>query len=255
MFREHLVVTVANKGYIISKVLLIGDHPVSVQKEENWSPSQNLDSVLGKLVVKGWWQLVVVGNFVSLTEPDEDQREESDWEENWHSNTVEHGHENDVQNSRVLEVDDISWSTVQLNVSLHASLLSLVDIIRPGSVHLSEQPLLHPSDWHHHWGHDHVKSHGVNHQVTNVVKPKWRIVVVVAVEQSSEELTLLGEVSEHKKRHESCVEELSNEYPVSNVGHLLGLSVMSNPLDEADSDGLQNTVDNNKHNRNGRANG
>lgn len=62
---------------------------------------------------------------------------------------------------------------------------------------------------------------------------------------------MLREVSEHKERHESCVKELSYEHPVSDVGHLLRLSVVSNPLNIADSDGLQNRVDNNEHNRNG----
>lgn len=126
--------------------------------------------------------MVVVCDFVSLAEPDEDQGEEGNWEKHWHSYSIEHGDENDVKDTGVLEVNDVTWSTVQVDVSLHTGLLGLVNVIGPASVHLSEQPLLHPSNWHHHWSHDHIKPHGVNHQVTNVVKPEWRVVVVVAVE-------------------------------------------------------------------------
>lgn len=253
VIRKHLIVTVVDIGGVVSKVLLIGDHPVSIQKEKNWSPSQDFDSVHGELVVKRWWQLVVVSDFVSLAEPDEDQREKCNWEKDWHSNTVEHGDENDVKDTRVLEVDDVSWSTIQINIALHTGLLGLVNVIGHASVHLSEEPLLHPSNWHHHWCHNHVKTHGINHQVTDVIKPEWRVVVVVAVEQASEELTLLSEVGEHKKWHEGCIKELSNEHPVSNVHHLLRLSIVSNPLDVVDGDCLQNTIDNNKNKRNRRA--
>jgi hypothetical protein len=107
--------------------LLVAKHPESVQKHDQWSPLEFLERILGKSVVQTGWLLHFESQNVSLTNILVEEVQSSNGEQDWHSNSVHHGHEDDVQDVGVLEVDHVVLATVEIDESVDGSLLGLVE--------------------------------------------------------------------------------------------------------------------------------
>jgi len=99
--------------------LLVGQHPVSVHDENDWSESQKLNAVLSQGVVHGRWQLVVVGELDLLSDVNEKKSDEANWEKDWKTNSIKHCHKHNVENSWVLTMNNVVWATVEIDVALH----------------------------------------------------------------------------------------------------------------------------------------
>ena len=55
MVREHCISRPVNVSPLVLIDLLVADHPVSIEKQEDWSPLEHIEAVVGQLVIKSWW--------------------------------------------------------------------------------------------------------------------------------------------------------------------------------------------------------
>lgn len=138
---------------------------------------------------------------------------------------------------------NVVWTTVEVDIALHGGLFGDIDVSAPASIHLSEKSLLDSSNHGHTWSHNHINEHSVNQKIAYVSVPAWLIIIIVSVEEVSEEAALLSEVSVSHRNDKSSVQEKGVEDVVGDVSHLFGLSFVTDSLDKSDSDFLKDHVD------------
>lgn len=237
--------SVLNHGPNVFKDLSVAQHPVSIEEHQHRSKLKKAKSVDCQLVVEGWWLLHEECHNDSFTDILVDEVESSDWEENRHADSVHHGDEDDVQDTRVLEVNDIVLSTVKVLVRSHGCLLGGVQVMD------LEFPVK-SSD--HEWDHegsrqaniwqDCVDHHCLHNFVSNVRIPVWHVVIEWTLDIFGEDSWLmLSHVSIDQQDQDTSVEELGNEHSIGNGSKLLTVGVLSHPGDSFDDHSLQNQVD------------
>ena len=101
-----------NKEVDVVEDLFVTDHPVAKEQVQNCCPSHYLHCVLGHLIVEGWWHLEEVCDTESLQSVVNEVGNSSNWEEDWDTNSIKHGHKEDIEHGGVFEVDEVNWSTV-----------------------------------------------------------------------------------------------------------------------------------------------
>jgi len=153
-------------------------------------------------------------------------------------------------------VDDVVWAGVEVQVLVDLGALGVVDSVLtlgPSLVHLLEEPLhgngLELVDW---W-HEGVKEHSRDQSSSNNRVPLWRVVSELTTEELSHTKSErhLVQVSVDEQKKDTSVEEESIEHTVGDLGHQLGVGVVSDPSNELNGDHLKDQVDydNDNHNR------
>jgi len=111
--------------HVVSEQLATGQHPVSESKEQNWSVGHNAEhAVIQFVVVHGWLSIAVVDHEFFDDIEDKDF-ENGNWEEEWDTESIEESYENNIEDSRVLVMDEVHGTTVQFNVLLKSRPLGL----------------------------------------------------------------------------------------------------------------------------------
>lgn len=210
---------------------------------EDGSPFKDTDGVLGHLVIEGGWELHEVSCHKSFHWVVNEVGESSNWEEDWKTNTVHHCYESYIQYSRVLEVDVIFGSTVQINVDLHGGLLGLEWVTSETVVQKSEGELLAVGNTEFNEWEDGVDDHSLGESVTNLGVP-WRSEIIEwSLEQWGAWEANFFKVSWRKEQEDTSVEELSSEYTISDRFELLWVSIFTDPLDQSNHDESEDGID------------
>jgi hypothetical protein len=96
--------------------LLVVKHPESVEQQKNWRITEHLDGVVRQLIIEGGWKAIGVRHMVLFVQPENAVGKYSDWEKDWQSQPIHHCDIRHVQNTRVLEVNDVVRAAVKFDV-------------------------------------------------------------------------------------------------------------------------------------------
>ena len=99
MTRLHLLIGVLDVEPGVLEDLLVGEHPVSIEKEKNWRPLEHVDTVDCEFVIECGWLSNLVSNNESLANVLVQEVEGCDREEDRHTNTVHHGNIHNVEDA------------------------------------------------------------------------------------------------------------------------------------------------------------
>jgi len=126
---RHLNCRVFNLVDHILEYLAIREHPISIEKEENGRVTEEFHRVNSHLVIHCWWQLETVCELISLSTPEDEVGEESDWEESRQAQSIHHGDVGNIEQLAILDVlaADVVGAIVHIN--------QLVDLLLPRGVH------------------------------------------------------------------------------------------------------------------------
>lgn len=148
---------------------------------------KEVNGSLVELLIEHWWLAVVVGQAHTLDDVHVKDTDQSDWEHDWHEETVSECNIGLKHNGRVSKVHHVLWSGVQVDVLLVCHLLRFGLI---GSTWTAREPTVFPSEqllycksnadfdiWH-----EGLNHHGLSQGAANGCKPTWREVRVLIVD-------------------------------------------------------------------------
>lgn len=252
MLRLHVITCGVLVRPFVHEDLWVGEHPVSIKEKEDWGPLEHLNAVVGELVVKGWWLLHLEGDNESLAQVLVEEVKGSDWEEEWHTNSVHHGDIDDIEDTSVLEMHKVVGTTVEQLVLSHRGLLGdvwvVLELLIELLLDLWDQESSSKGDvWH-----DRVDKHGLNDFHSDIGIPDWDVIIVWTSDVLGDEIWLmLGHVTVDNEEEQTSVEELGVEHSVSNRSELLRVCVLSYPSNERNNGVLEDQVDSNNDESNG----
>ena len=147
---------------------------------------------------------------------------------------------------RVLEVDDVLATHVEVDVRVDLGLLRAVDILagrENATVSAARECLQQVSNRLTDDRHESAQKHGLHDVVSDETVPARVVVTELAIKEPTCRLIDLFEIGVDKEDQDCCVEELSREDTVRNLCQHLGMGVVANPGDQADRNCRQNLVD------------
>lgn len=103
---------------VIEKLSVI-HQPETVEEKHQWSVLHDGQHGVTQGVVHCWWLSVVVGHLNSFSETLVLKDDCCHWEHDWHSESIQHGKESDVEAIRILEVNWHVLSKVNSFVGLN----------------------------------------------------------------------------------------------------------------------------------------
>jgi hypothetical protein len=103
----------------VFKDLRARNHPISVENQQERGELKHAEAVISQLIIKSWRKSHLVSNNNSFTNPLIEEIEGSKSKENWHSHSVHACNEHNVENSRVLEMDNVFSSRIKVLVLSH----------------------------------------------------------------------------------------------------------------------------------------
>jgi len=113
MLRDHWLRSIWNEWPDIHEDLLVAEHPVSIDQEQKRGKSEHINAILSELIIQSCWLLHVTSNNESLNHVLVEIVNCCDWEKSRQSNTIHHCNESNVEHVRVLEMDNVVFSTVK----------------------------------------------------------------------------------------------------------------------------------------------
>jgi hypothetical protein len=147
-------------------------------------------------------------------------------------------------------MDKEDWATVEFNILLEGSLLSLVSVAREeSSVHSSEGETHAPVDTKLHQGPEDVVSHCIHHGVPNLIEPHSVEVGNTAETEQTSQFALLRKVGVTEQKQNGSVEELDNKHSFGNKQSLASLGVLSNVHNQLNDEKSEDVVDHNDSTR------
>lgn len=142
-------------------------------------------------------------------------------------------------------MDEIGWSTVELNILLNSCLLCLCVIAFTSSVKKSESKTHSPETEKFNKWPVNVEHHSTNEGCTNILIPLRIEVLDTSINKWSKERWLLRQVTVYKEKEDTSVEELHDEDSIYNELSLFWLSIFSNVGNQLNDEESQHVVDNN----------
>ena len=147
---------------------------------------------------------------------------------------------------RVLEVDDVLATHVEVDVRVDLGLLRAVDILagrENATVSAARECLQQVSNRLTDDRHESAQKHGLHDVVSDETVPARVVVTELAIEESACRLIDLFEIGVDEQDQDCSVEELSREDTVRNLCQHLGMSVVTDPGDQIDRNCRQDLVD------------
>ena len=105
MTRVHRIINGFDIGPLVAEYLLVIQHPVSIEKHNYGRPFEYTQYFLTQVITEQWWFSAHEGKSYLLHNLIVSQIDCSHWEHNWHSNTKEHCHENNIELVTVQKAD------------------------------------------------------------------------------------------------------------------------------------------------------
>lgn len=125
MLGDHRLRRISNEVPDVLEDLNVAKHPIAVNEEDHRSEPELADAVASQRVIHGGRCLHVPGHDDSLNHILVKEIESGAREQSWHAHSVQHGDVGDVQNRRVLEMDDVVTATPESLVLSHGGLLGI----------------------------------------------------------------------------------------------------------------------------------
>ena len=122
MISQHVLGNFVFEVPFVLKELLIIHQPISIEQKENWSIFQDCQYRVTQRVVHCWWLSVVVSNLDSLTESLVGNNDHGHWVHDWHTESIKHSEEGNIESIRVFEMNWHIFSKIYTFVSLDGSL-------------------------------------------------------------------------------------------------------------------------------------
>jgi len=234
--------------YIIGEELDVRSHPVSKGKIEERSIGEESQHSVVEFVIIGGRLSVAVVDHEFLDSVKKTDLNNCHWEENWKTWSIQESDEGDVEERRVLVMDVINWSRVEVDVLLESDLLGRVlaavdDVSVENSVEHSQSPVHEELNN----GPSNIEDHCIDHGVANIIEPHLVKVSYSTIKEESKECTLFWHVGIAKEEENSSVEELHNEDSISDETSLFWLIGLSNVHDELNDEESQDVVNSNQH--------
>ena len=200
---------------------------------------------------------------VLLDEVEDDEGEQGDGEQDWHTEAVHHGDVSDGKDGRVLEVHEVDGSLPKVDVALDGgdfgvgALLGLTRLpVRmllgerlpadaAAAIEQSEEESQASVSKDLNQGVVDVEDHSGDDNITDALEP-GRVEVGHGACGEPEVDRLLGHVRVDHEQEESRVEVLHNEGHSGGLGEALSFSGVANPVNHHDADGSQDVVDTDK---------
>lgn len=137
MVSNHVVTLNGDRIDPALEDLGVSKHPETICHVEHGSFQEQLNGVLGEIVIKTRRHLVSVSNTVALKHPEDDESDNCNGEEHRNTHTIEHGYEYSIKNHRELKMHNVSVtleeSNILTNLGLHGVaqlfLLSLAPLL------------------------------------------------------------------------------------------------------------------------------
>jgi len=127
---SHWLFGVFDELPFVFKDLWARNHPISVENQQDWGELNHAEAVICQLIIKSWWESHLVSNNYSFTNPLIEEIEGGKSKENWHSHSVHACNEHNVENSRVLEMNNVFSSRIKILVLSHWGLFGLISVSR-----------------------------------------------------------------------------------------------------------------------------
>lgn len=140
-------------------------------------------------------------------------------------------------------MDEIFRSTVEVNIHLHGSLLGLISITGPASIHKSESKSLSVSNTEFDNGENGVDNHSLCKSIANSCVPFRNHIIERSLENELSWETNFFKVGLGKNQKDGSVEELGHENTIGNSLQLLRVSIFTNPLNKLNHNESENSVD------------
>ena len=139
--------------------------------------------------------MIGVGELISFSDPENEERAECNREEHWKSNTVEHGDVQHSENLRELVMNDMIRSCIKIKILVNLSglceVLSLFffHTASPAVVSSLSKPNLEICNSFEDRRHKGIEVHGTHKNGTNASIPIYRVIVKVTTEHLSKIFT------------------------------------------------------------------
>ena len=141
----------------------------------------------------------------------------------------------------------ILWASMEVDVLLDRGLVCFSTFLSTKAIKDSESESHAVVAEFHNNGEPDVKDHGSHNSVSHACEPALIEVRIVAMEEFSENWTLVSQVGIAEHHKETCVEKDANEHTVGNVFHLIWLSHVPHIVNDYNNHHSNHSVDyNNK---------
>lgn len=225
--------------------------PVTVKEEHDWSVFHNRENGVTQWVVHSWWLSVVVGNLDSLGKSLVENDDGGHKEHNWHTKSVQHGQEGDVEGVGINEVNWHIFSEVNGFVGLNGPLsgdewVTFAFLVNTLLQFTNDWFLDDIDIWH-----ESLDEECSDDLETDIHVPLRHVVREWTIEYLPELLRVeLLHIGIYNQNNESGIEELTKESTFYDGTFLLRDSIFTDPAYKFDDAKFKDCIDDNNDNCN-----